>query len=153
MTNYAPYPVQHMEPVYERFRKQHAPNFEGTTDPFEAEEWLRNVEPILAHMNLNNADRISCVSSLLKKDARIWWDLVQQSHDAATMTWTRFVELFHKKYYNSAVLDTRVEEFANLKQGNLSVAEYARQFDRLAKFASKTVPTDFLRVNKFVIGL
>ena len=52
-----------MESVYERFRKQHAPNFEGTTDPFEAEEWLRNVEPILAHMNLSNADRISCISS------------------------------------------------------------------------------------------
>ena len=153
MTNYAPYPVQHMEPVYERFRKQHAPNFEGTTDPFEAEEWLRNVEPILAHMNLNNADRISCVSSLLKKDARIWWDLVQQSHDAATMTWTRFVELFHKKYYNSAVLTTRVEEFTNLKQGNLTVAEYARQFERLAKFAAELVPTDYLRVNKFVRGL
>ena len=49
MTNYAPYPVQHVEPVYERFRKQHAPNFEGTIDPFEAEEWLRNVEPILTH--------------------------------------------------------------------------------------------------------
>ena len=90
------------------------------------EEWLRNVEPILAHMNLGNADCISCVSSLLKKDARIWWDLVPQIHDVDTMTWTRFVELFHKKYYNSAVIDTKVEEFACLKQGNLSVAEYAR---------------------------
>ena len=63
------------------------------------------------------------------------------------------MELFHKKYYNSAVLATRVEEFTNLKQGNLTVAEYARQFDRLAKFAAELVPTDYLRVNKFVRGL
>ena len=106
-----------MELVYERFRKQHALNFEGTTGPFEAEEWLRNVEPILTHMNVGNTDRISCVSSLLKKDARIWWDLVQQMHDVATMTWTRFVELFHKKYYNSALIASRVEKFAGLSKG------------------------------------
>ncbi|XP_062115589.1 uncharacterized protein LOC133829808 [Humulus lupulus] len=153
MANYAPYPAQHMELIYERFRKQHAPNFEGTTEPFKAEEWLRNVEPILARMNLGNANRISCVSSLLKKDARIWWDLVQQTNDVATMIWRRFVELFHKKYYNSAVIATRVEEFAILKQGNLTVVEYARQFDRLAKFAPQLVPTDFMRVTKFVRGL
>ena len=93
-----------MEPVYERFHKQHALNFEGTTDPFQVEELLRNVEPILAHMNLGNADLISCASSLLKKDARIWWDLVQQTNDVTTMIWTRFVEPFHKKYYTSAVI-------------------------------------------------
>ena len=104
-------------------------------------------------MNLSNVDRISCVSSLLKKDARIWWDLVQQSHDVATMTWTRFVDLFHKKYYNSAVIASRVEEFAGLKQGSLSVAEYAQQFNRLANFAPKMVPTGYLRVTKFVRGL
>ena len=99
MANYAPHPAQYMEPIYEWFRKQHAPNF----------------ELILAHMNLGNADHISCVSSLLKKDARIRWDLVQQTHDVATMTWTRFVELFNKNYYNSAVIATKVEEFACLK--------------------------------------
>ena len=69
------------------------------------------------------------------------------------MTWTRFVELFHKKYYDSAVIASRVEEFTSLKQRSLSVAEYARQFDRLAKFAPEMVPTDFLRVTKFVRGL
>ena len=126
MVNYAPYPAQHMEPIYERFCKQHAPNFERTTNPFEDEEWLRNVEPILAHMNLGNANRISYISSLLKKDAGIWWDLVQQTNDVATMIWTRFVELFHKKYYNSTVIVTRVEEFTCLKQGNLTKVKYAR---------------------------
>ena len=60
------------------------------------------------------------------------------------------MELFHKKYYNSAVLASRVEEFTGLKQGSLSVVEYARQFDRLAKFAPEMVPTDYLRVSKFV---
>ena len=33
------------------------------------------------------------------------------------------------------------------------VVEYTRHFDRLAKFAPELVPTDFLRVTKFVRGL
>ncbi|XP_062119070.1 uncharacterized protein LOC133832787 [Humulus lupulus] len=103
MVNYAPYPAQYIEQVYEYFHKQHALKFEGTTDPFEVEEWLKNVEPILKHMNL--------------------------------------------------VIGTRVEEFSSLKQGNLKVAEYARQFDRPAKFAPELVPTDYLRVTKFTKGL
>ena len=33
------------------------------------------------------------------------------------------------------------------------VEEYARQFNRLAKFAPELVPIDFMRVTKFVRGL
>ena len=33
------------------------------------------------------------------------------------------------------------------------IVEYARQFDRLAKFAPEFVPTDFMRVTKFVRGI
>ena len=79
----------------------------------------KDVKPILTHMNFSNADRISCVSSLLRKDARIWWDLVQQTHDVTTMTWTRFVEPFHKKYYISTVIASRVEEVAQESRSSL----------------------------------
>ena len=61
--------------------------------------------------------------------------------------------MFHKKYYNPAVIATRVEEFASLKQGNLTVVEYVLQFNRLAKFSPELVPIDFMRVTKFVRGL
>ena len=44
-------------------------------------------------------------------------------------------------------------EFASLVQGRLSVAEYVRQFDRLAKFAPDVVPSDRSRRDKFLRGL
>ncbi|XP_062101659.1 uncharacterized protein LOC133807366 [Humulus lupulus] len=50
------------EAVYERFRKQQPPNFDGRSDPIEAEEWLRSVESILKHMRLENEDRISLLN-------------------------------------------------------------------------------------------
>ena len=74
------------EAVYERFRKQQPPNFDGGSDPIEAEEWLQSLESILEYMRLGNEDRVSCASSLLKKDARIWWDIVKQTRDVNVMT-------------------------------------------------------------------
>ncbi|XP_062086383.1 uncharacterized protein LOC133792491 [Humulus lupulus] len=115
----------HFEPVYERFQKQHPPNFEGSTDPLEAEEWLRSIESILDHMRLGNEDRVSCASHLLKKDARLC----------------------------ATILVARVDEFVALTQGNSTVTEYAQKFDRLEKFAEDLVPTEVIRIHRFVRGL
>ena len=97
----APLPVTYgFEPVYERFRKHQPPNFDVRSNPIEAEEWLRSVESILEHMRLGNEDRVSCASSLLKKYARVWWDIVKQTSDVNIMTWDEFIQVVNKKYYN-----------------------------------------------------
>ncbi|XP_060969266.1 uncharacterized protein LOC133036664 [Cannabis sativa] len=148
-----PEPIQRFEPVYERFRKQQPPIFNGSSDSLEAEEWLRSVESILEYMDLNDRERVSCAASLLKKDARIWWEVVRQSRNITTMTWLDFVDVFNRKYYSAAILAAKEDEFMNLRQNNLTVTEYARQFDRLAKFAQEIVPTEALRVKRFLKGM
>ncbi|XP_060974683.1 uncharacterized protein LOC133039756 [Cannabis sativa] len=148
-----PEPIQHFEPVYERFRKQQPPIFNGSSDSLEAEEWLRSVKSILECMDLTDRERVSCAASLLKKDARIWWEVVRQSRNITTMTWLDFVDVFNRKYYSAAILAAKEDEFMNLRQNNLTVTEYARQFDRLAKFAQEIVPTEALRVKRFLKGM
>ncbi|XP_060965197.1 uncharacterized protein LOC133034178 [Cannabis sativa] len=64
------------------------------------------------------------------------------------MTWLDFVDVFNKKYYSAAILAAKEDEFMNLRQNNLTVTEYARQFDRLAKFAQEIAPTEALRVKR-----
>ncbi|XP_062118967.1 uncharacterized protein LOC133832669 [Humulus lupulus] len=141
------------EPVYERFRKQAPPTFEGKTDPMVEEDWLRLVEAIFDHMELNDRQRISCAAHLLKLEARIWWDVVKQTRGLNTMTWADFIQAFSKKYYSAAVLATKVDEFVTLVQGNLSVTNYAQKFDKLAKFSPEVVPTEALQVQRFMRGL
>ncbi|XP_062103192.1 uncharacterized protein LOC133814216 [Humulus lupulus] len=141
------------EPVYERFRKQAPPSFEGNADHMVAEDWVKSVEAIFDHMEMNDHQRISCVANLLKMDARIWWDMVKQTRDLNTMTWVDFIQAFNKKYYITVVLATRVDEVVTLFQGNLSIADYAHKFDRLARFTSKIVPTEAMRVARFKEGL
>ncbi|XP_062104940.1 uncharacterized protein LOC133816496 [Humulus lupulus] len=150
----APLPMTYgFEPVYEHFRKQAPPTFEGEVDPVVAKDWLRSIEAIFDHMELNDRQRISCAAHLLKFDARIWWDVIKHTQDLNTMTWAEFVQAFSKKYYNAAVLATNVDEFVTLIQGNLSITNYAQKFDRLAKFAPEVVPPEALRVQRFMRGL
>ncbi|XP_062100838.1 uncharacterized protein LOC133806764 [Humulus lupulus] len=150
----APLPMTYgFKPVYERFRKQAPPTFEGIFDPKVVEDWLRLVEAIFDHMELNDRQRISCAAHLLKLDARIWWDAIKQTRDLNTMTWADFVQAFSKKYYNAILLATKVDEFMTLVKGNLSVTDYAQNFDRFEKFAPDVVPTKALRVQRFMRGL
>ena len=76
-----PVPVQstlenRMEPLYERFRKQQPPTFEGGSDPLLAEQWMNLISLILDFMRVEGHDRVSCASYMLRADARIWWDVV-----------------------------------------------------------------------------
>ncbi|XP_062104328.1 uncharacterized protein LOC133815510 [Humulus lupulus] len=138
---------------FENARKQAPPTSEGKVDPIVAEDWLRSIKAIFDHMELNDRQRISCAVYLLKMDARIWCDVVKQTRDLNTMTLAEFVQAFSKKYYSAVVLATKVDEFVTLVQGNLYVTDYAQKFDRLPKFPPDVVPTETLRVQRFVRGL
>ena len=66
----------HREPLYERFRKQHPPTFDGNTDPLKAEQWLDMLSSILNFMGVEGNDRVACTVHTFRDDARIWWGVV-----------------------------------------------------------------------------
>ena len=73
----APVPVQPVvenrwEPLYERFRKQQPPTFEGGSDPMRAEQWMNMISLILDFMRVEGNERVACASYMLREDARIW---------------------------------------------------------------------------------
>ena len=67
-----PPPVQE-DLLYECFRRMKAPEFEGTTDPIAADNWLIDIQVILDFMRLTEQEKVLCASFALKKDARHWW--------------------------------------------------------------------------------
>ena len=144
---------QRLEPVYERFRKQSPPTFDGGADPTEAEQWMDMIKIVLDFMGLVGNDRVRCATYTFRKDARTWWNVITQTRDIADMTWEEFVRLFNEKYYNEAVRQTKAEEFITLTQGDMSVTEYTMKFDRLSNFAHSMVPTDEIRKERFIAGL
>ncbi|KAL2251399.1 UNVERIFIED_CONTAM: hypothetical protein Sindi_2262200 [Sesamum indicum] len=84
---------------YEIVRRQGAKVFAGTTDPAEAEEWLRNTERVLDRIECTSEQKLRYVVSLLEKDALDWWETVPGSRNRpATLTWNDFLKEFADKY-------------------------------------------------------
>ena len=67
--------------LYERFRRMRAADFEGSSDPLVADEWLSGLQVILDFMNLTDQEKVKCASFVLKKDARYWWETIVLRRD------------------------------------------------------------------------
>ena len=66
------------ETLYVRFSKLKPKAFKGTTDPYEAEDWLHSTQAILEAMDLSGKEKIQCATFMLKKEARYWWRTVKE---------------------------------------------------------------------------
>ena len=69
------------------------------------------------------------------------------------MTWERLIELLDNRYYPRDVQRMKEREFLSLKQGHLSVMEYAAQFNELSRFSLHQVSTKERRMDHFEQGL
>ena len=78
--------------------------FEGSTNPLDAEEWLSFIQIIMEFMELNDQERIICASYMLKREARYWWETVKARRTVHDMTWEDFMEEFNWKFYNPTVM-------------------------------------------------
>ena len=52
------------EPVYERFRKQKPPTFDGHVDPATAENWVKKMQQIFNYMQLSDSERVACAVNI-----------------------------------------------------------------------------------------
>ncbi|XP_073125041.1 uncharacterized protein [Henckelia pumila] len=85
-------------------------------------------------MELGDADRVRCMTFLLKDDAALWFEGVEQTVDVATLTWEAFKTLFYDKYFTAEVRELLKKEFMSLPQGDLTVSEFLRKFERVCHF-------------------
>ena len=72
---------------------------------------------------------------MLAVEADDWWLETCQRLEAAgeNVTWVVFHREFLRKYFPEDVRGKKEIEFLELKQGNMSVIEYATKFAELAK--------------------
>ena len=60
---------------------------------------------------------------------------------------------FQKKYVTDDYKETRWKQFLNMKQENLTLAEYEKEFSCLSKYATELVITETFRCTQFEDGL
>ncbi|GMN47568.1 hypothetical protein TIFTF001_016745 [Ficus carica] len=142
--------VRTSEELYDRFRHMKAPEFERSTNPIEADNWLIDLQVALNFLKLNDQEKVLCASFMLRKDARLWWETVQIRRDVTQMTWEDFVEEFKEKYFNTEVMEAQQDEFDKFRQGNLSVAEAVKKFEQLAHLGPHLISSERDKVRRMM---
>ncbi|GMN69243.1 hypothetical protein TIFTF001_038291 [Ficus carica] len=141
-------PLIREDMLYERFRRKKAPEFEGPTDPIEADNWLIDIQIILDFMGLTDQEKVMCASFALKKDACHWWMTVQMRRNVTTMSWQDIVTEFRAMYYNWEILAAQQDEFNNFRQGSMTVMEAVKKFEQLARLCPELVPNETEKVRR-----
>ncbi|XP_020999525.1 uncharacterized protein LOC110281537 [Arachis duranensis] len=74
---------------------------------------------------------------MLEGEAEHWWKGVQRllQQDEGDIPWNTFKDEFYKKYFPRAARDAKEMELVQLKQGDMTIAKYARNFDDLCYFS------------------
>ncbi|XP_057779774.1 uncharacterized protein LOC130998371 [Salvia miltiorrhiza] len=145
-----------IDQAVERFRNYNPPRFNGRDGPLAAEEWLEELERIFTHINCSDEQKVSCAVFQLKEDARQWWKHFYRllgEEDRNVLNWKIFKEVVMNKYFPLSFREKKETEFFELKQGNMTIEEYERKFNELARFAPHLVDTEDKMIARFRKGL
>ena len=69
------------------------------------------------------------------------------------VTWQEFTAAFREYYIPTGVLNRKLTEFLDLKQGSMSVMDYVNKFNYLSQYAGTHVDTDEKKRDHFYCGL
>ena len=130
-------------------------DFMGKKDaePAMAENWLERTERMLVQMHCTAEEKLECAISLLQEEAYHCWVSVIRIAPPESVTWKFFLDEFKKQYVGRIYLNNMRRGFHNLKQRQMSVIEYQREFTRLSKYAPEILVSEEERCRKFEDGL
>ncbi|XP_050889137.1 uncharacterized protein LOC127094338 [Lathyrus oleraceus] len=72
---------------------------------------------------------------MLFEETEFWWEKTRQGLEVAgtAINWDNFKKEFLDKYFPSNICKCKEIEFLELKQGNMSVDDYAAKFQELSR--------------------
>ncbi|XP_028051981.1 uncharacterized protein LOC114256509 [Camellia sinensis] len=135
--------------------KAKPPEFHGTVDPTEAKAWVLEMEKIFDVLGCSADQKVAFAAFRFKGQAEHWWRMVKRQHEGreTELVWSKFLELFNEKYFPEAVRRQKQVDFLNLKQNDISVAQYEAKFAELLRYAPHQVAIGEDRVMLFENGL
>ena len=114
----------------------HPPVFSYSTEPLDADEWLRSIEHKLYDVHVADGDRVNYATYHLEGAASSWKDNFLNMHPAGQMTsWNEYCDAFREHHIPKGLMDRKREEFCNLTQGRRFVDEFSRELNLLARYA------------------
>lgn len=135
------------------FRSNNPIQFKGGYDPEEAELWIQELEKIFEVMACPADRRVIYASFMLVGNAECWWQGTCQLLEAEgrEITWEVFRTRFLERYFPASVRYAKEMEFLQLRQGGMTVGDYASKFESLSKYS--WCPDEDWKCRRFEDGL
>ncbi|CAJ2646737.1 unnamed protein product [Trifolium pratense] len=122
-----------------------------------AVKWVEEVEIVFEAMRCTEESKLTLGTYVLREEANKWWKnaKLRMRIGGVVITWEMFKGEFLRKYFPADIRNKKVVEFMELKQGNMSVAEYSVKFEELCAFSPhyNTVDAEEAKCVKFESGL
>jgi hypothetical protein len=126
-------PAEGIECSLKDFCSHHSESFDGRGDHISAENWLNDVEELLATLRCTNEQKVAYATYNLTGEAKRWWQgkkvvLVAELGSETPISWEVFKHEFNRHFFPRVVQEVKAREFLDLVQGGMSVIEYAVSF-------------------------
>ncbi|XP_075477749.1 uncharacterized protein LOC142518817 [Primulina tabacum] len=144
-----------MDELVERFHSMHPPRFSGSEGAEKAELWISEIEELLDLIEYPPNCRLRLAVLQLKDRAKMWWSTTLMTLDAQRIvpSWDIFKLKVNESYCPPSFYSSKASEFHNLKQGDMSVAEYADSFYAMLRYAPHVAASQVAVVESFIEGL
>ncbi|GFS42479.1 hypothetical protein Acr_00g0080050 [Actinidia rufa] len=115
------------------------------------QSWLLGIERVFEVLPCTDEQKVVFATFMFEGAALIWWQLKKPLEPL--WLWPRFLEVFNEEYFPEMVRDQKIQEFLNLKQGNMIVVVYNAKFMELSRYAPHIVSTESRKARRFEAGL
>ena len=139
--------------VLREFLRQSLPTFQGSSNPLDANRWIRRVTKVFNGLGVAKDFKVDLATYLFDGEADHWWESVKRRRDISALTWGEFDQIFQDKYFPESVKDRMKADFLTLRQGSTIMVEYERRFTELSRYAMEFISTEANRAKRFEQGL
>jgi hypothetical protein len=128
--------------------------FSQAKDPMEAEDWLKGVEKKLVIAQCTDRKKVVFAAHQLFGTTANWWETYYNTHaNVDSIMWDKFKAHFRNHYVPRGTMKLKKKEFADLKQGSMTVNEYLNSFIQLSRYAPDDINTNEKKKDMFLNGL
>ena len=131
-------------------------DFEGKVHATQFVDWLAAIEEYFNWYDMADDRRVRFAKMKLMGLAKIWWTGVEGDIRRMGLppisTWEEMKAKVREKYMPTNYYDKLCDQVINLRQNNMSIAEYMQKFDEL-KTRSQMVEESRQTLARFKVGL
>ena len=141
---------------YSEFMKLKPPLFTGSDVSEDPQRFLDDMTRVCRALGCSSQRTVQLVEFRLQDVAQVWFETWMRGRPQGSpdVTWEEFSESFLERFLPESVRRARAKQFEELEQTpSMTVAEYDIQFTQLSRYAPHLVPTERMRIERFIDGL